>query len=696
MGKINQLDKSVYNRLSAGEVVENPASIVKELVENSIDAGATHIVVSIEEGGRSMINVTDDGCGIEDDDLLLTIMPHATSKISTAEDLETIATLGFRGEALASIASVSKLEIRSHYIDDDVAHFIRVEDGEIKEKGICSLTDGTSVIVESLFYNTPARSKFLKPPKGEEANVTHLMHDLMLANPDVSFKYISDGKTVCYTNGNGIEGAICAAFGQDICDTLIYFETSEKNYKITGYVGRPATVSIQGNRNKQVFMVNGRVFIDANLPSVIQNAYGERLMKRTFPVAVIDIVMPFDEVDVNVHPSKKEVRFADKKVLNGMIYNAIKKALEKDDEERESELRLGSALSDESQENIIYTIQRAMAAAKTREYDVDTLVEDTSKERVKEMMKEYRLSDEMIRHYAPKEPVLRDQYVSLLTGLRPKYLIQDIKSVGTEEYHMPPYKDGSDWIKEFAPEEQGQFAKAPFSGAEKGGKYKPAYKDEKEGNIYDDKVQDEGYFGTLVPKDEEKEIRPKYQIVGQIFDTYIILQSGTKMILLDQHATHERVLYDKFTRLFQENSQVERMIVPFEIKLEHDELELFKNNTDKLLSIGMVIEIRNDYLLIKEIPSILKDINLDSFVYSFIDCGGEISVIQDLTVVRNKLAKMACRSAIKGGDKLSKEEVDYVIDYFWNNGMPLQCPHGRPTIYVIDKYTIEKWFKRVV
>lgn len=691
MGKINQLDKSIYNRLSAGEVVENPASIVKELVENSIDAGATHIVVMIEAGGMETITVIDDGCGMEEDDLRLSIMPHATSKIETADDLETIATLGFRGEALASIASVSKLEIKSHYIEDDVAHFIKTEDGEIKEQGICALSSGTTITVSSLFYNTPARSKFLKPPKGEETNVTRLIHDLMLGNPDVSIKYICDGKTVCYTNGTGIENAICAAFGQTVCDNLIYFESSEKNYTLKGYVGRPASEGVQGNRNKQVFIVNGRVFEDANIPSVIQNAYGERLMKRTFPVVVLDIVMPFDEVDVNVHPQKKEVRFADKKRINGMIYNAVKTAVEKDEEERKQEWRLGDVLSDESQENIIYTLQRVFNVVNV---DGRPIEGDASKEKIKELMDQYRLKERDILLAGSRDRVRKDAYISILTGLVPPEEINCVDEL--EEYHLPPEKSDEELMKDLPPELVGQIQNNLTKPTKAPETYIPKYVDEGEKKQEQETLQGLGNGSMLGAGEEEYEIRPKYRIVGQIFDTYIILQSGKKMILVDQHATHERVLYDRFMQEIKKNNVVASMVVPYEKKLSEEELDVFRKNRERLADLGIVTDIRRDYLIIKEIPAVLKSLDVDAFVYAFLDSDGEIDALGDISLVRNKIAKMACRSAIKGGEKLGQDEIDYVMNYFVQKGMPLQCPHGRPTMYVIDQTTIEKWFRRIV
>ena len=301
MGKITLLDKSIYNRLSAGEVVENPASIVKELVENSIDAGAQQITVMISGGGIKSIDVIDDGCGIEKDDLKKTILPHATSKITCVDDLNTISTLGFRGEALASISAVSQVEIKSKFLMDNSANFIKVKAGEIISEGTCALSQGTAINVSSLFFNTPARFKFLKPIKSETMAVTKLMQELMIANSEISFKYYIDEKCVYYTNGSDIENVLLTVFGQEICDNLIPIEISEKNYTIKGFIGRPTSDAIVGNKNKQIFTVNGRIFYDTTISAVIQNAYGDSLVKRTFPVIVINIIMPFDDVDVPFH-----------------------------------------------------------------------------------------------------------------------------------------------------------------------------------------------------------------------------------------------------------------------------------------------------------------------------------------------------------------------------------------------------------
>ena len=693
MGKINQLDKSVYNRLSAGEVVENPASVVKELAENSIDAGAKHITVMIENGGIKSITVIDDGCGLEKDDLRLSIMPHATSKISSAEDLDTIATLGFRGEALASIAGISRIEIKSRFLDEEVGAFIQVQGGNIIKEGECALKCGTTIRVDSLFYNTPARFKFLKPPKSEENSVTKLIYELIISNPYVSFKYIVDGITICYTNGSGTDNALCAVFGQNICDNLIYFESSEKNYTIKGYVGRPATEAVVGNRNKQIFIVNGRVFTDANLPAVIQNAYGERLMKRTYPIAIIDIIMPFDEIDVNVHPGKKEVRFADKKLITGMIYTAIKKALEKDEEEREENLRLGMMFSSDSKENICFTLQKVMDAVKD---DGEVLSASVSKSQIKDLMKKYSLTEEDLgsgkKDDSPKYKLFPPEY----------YKDDEEKGdieVGSIDEYRPPSKFAKEkLLEDLTPEIIGQIARRPFSTKIEGGKkFIPSYVDE--GEILQEQETLKGTSVNYVPSvisEEEEEIRPKYRVVGQVFDTYIIIESGRKLFFIDQHAAHERILYDKLIKESTEQVRAQNFVFPYEKKLSDEELEIFRINEQNLWKLGFEFTIRKNILEIVSVPCILADINLDDFINSVISRGGEIRYLKDIEQIKAKFARIACRSAIKGGMKLTSEEIDYVMDYFFTNNMPLQCPHGRPTVVTFTNTEVEKWFKRIV
>ncbi|MCR4662204.1 MAG: DNA mismatch repair endonuclease MutL, partial [Clostridia bacterium] len=327
MGKINKLDESVYNRLAAGEVIENPASIVKELVENSIDAGASKIKIIIENGGKKLISVHDNGSGIAEDDLLLSLESHATSKLLDFNDLSTIATLGFRGEALASILAVSEIEIKTKTINDENANIVIGKGGKILNRTISNREVGTSITVTNLFYNTQARWRFLKNEKGEEANITKLVSELIISNPDISFEYNVDGKQIYLSLGYGFNEAVKTIMGNKIFDNLLPIAKELNDYKLTGFIAIPSTNAIISNKTKQIFIVNGRLFNDLSISPVIQNAYNERLMKRTFPIIILDIIVPFDEIDINVSPNKREVRFSNKNLLHSLIYSSIKDTL---------------------------------------------------------------------------------------------------------------------------------------------------------------------------------------------------------------------------------------------------------------------------------------------------------------------------------------------------------------------------------
>ena len=308
MPKINLLTSEIYNKISAGEVVENPASVVKELVENSIDAGASRITVSITSGGLSHILVSDDGCGIEKSDLKNAFMPHATSKISEEDDLFNISTLGFRGEALPSIASVSSVKIRSRYIDSAMAYELSVKDGKFSDVTETALDVGTTIEVENIFSNVPARLKFMKKPKSEEGNVTNVVEKLILSHPEIAFTYVADGKSIYQTRGAGLSDAFYVVYGKEAYDNRIEINDSGKiDVKVSGIICTENYT--KSNRNCQTIIVNSRCITDQSISAVVQNAYGERLMKRNFPVFVLSIVVPFDDVDVNVHPAKAEVRF---------------------------------------------------------------------------------------------------------------------------------------------------------------------------------------------------------------------------------------------------------------------------------------------------------------------------------------------------------------------------------------------------
>ena len=632
MGRINQLDRTVYNRISAGEVVENPASVVKELVENAIDAGSTEIEVSIEYGGIKSITVSDNGCGMEEDDLALSVLPHATSKIATAEDLETVSTLGFRGEALASICAVSKTTIRSRYAQSqDGANFITVEGGDVVDVGKCNLQKGTSIEVSSLFYNTPARFRFLKTPKGEENAITKLMGELILANPDISIAYLVDGETVYVTDGDGLEGAVCTVLGADVHDCMVAVSISERGYSISGFASRAASAGIKANKNNEIFIINGRIVSDTTMQAVVANAYGGRLMRRTYPSVVLDIVMPFEDVDVNVHPNKREIRFSDTKLIYGLVYSSIKEALEEDEEYQRKSLINMLSTSDPIEK---------------KEGEEDEFVSP-------------------FERFAFSETTVNDEYGNLSDGQKDIYVPEAVgslsrKSANTIRIDIP------DW---FGYDEDGEMSTAT------------------PGDLY--------FFDSAKEIEDARREANGYRIVGQFFDTYILVEAGDKILILDQHAAHERMLFDKFIEEINKKIVVQELLFPAEVKLTEKQARFLSSHIDEFKKMGFDVDVTEDKVTVKTVPAVLTKMDIIEFIQT-ITGEDEIADVTDVVVFRDKVAQTACKSAIKGGDKLNGDQLDYFIESYVKSNAPIQCPHGRPILIALTKREIEKMFGRIV
>ena len=665
MPKINLLDKSVYNQISAGEVVENPASIVKELVENSIDAGADSVSVSIENGGIKSIIVTDNGCGMEKEDLKLSILPHATSKIKVAADLDMVGTLGFRGEALASIAAVSEVTLKSKFIDSDVGNFIEVKGGEVVGEGICAISVGTQISVRSLFYNTPARYKFLKTAKGEENNVTALMAELIFANPDVSFTYTADGNVVYKTYGEGLYDGIYSVYGDLVADNMIPLEFEENGYKLSGFTARPATEAIKNNRTKQTFIVNGRIIEDATISAVIQNAYGEFLMKRTFPTVVLDIVIPFGMVDVNVHPNKREVRFADAKKINGIVYHTIKNAVEKDAEQLQkalfSEIHNFSS-AENTAENVIKTPSSDTKIEKNSVFGNDLCV---------------RKATETCEEdgYLPGNDYGRIIKAAPVGETFPVFKKIDLSKVDSEYISFADsITDKKATEKEFYSDNS-----AEITATEKKLNSEVLVSDENDGAEYDKTLE-----------------KPAYKIVGQVFDTYLILEFEEKVVFLDQHAAHERILFDKLIEECNRNVIAQDLLIPYEYPIDGNEREFLLKNKDNFDKLGFSLDVSDDKAYINSVPALLTNIDLGSFLREILSYKTEMKTLTDSSLLKDSIAKYACRSAIKGGAKLTDKEIEFVVGYFFEKGVPLQCPHGRPTMIKFTRTDIEKFFGRKV
>lgn len=651
--KINLLDSSIYNLISAGEVVENPASVVKELVENSIDAGASNVSVYIEDGGIKSIEVVDDGLGIKKEEIGKTILPHATSKISSQEDLYTISTLGFRGEALASISAVAEVEINSKYYEEDFASRL------YSKNGITEITDsahavGTSIKVSNLFFNTPARYKFLASKTTEEGYVTKLMFKLILANPNIAINYYVDGKLTYASSGEGLKSAVEAVFLPKIANSFIEVEETpgDDNVRITGYIS-PADV-FKNNRNFQIVILNGRVITDQTISATIHNAYGSRLMSRCFPIYVLNIVMPFDEVDVNVHPNKKEVRFQNARKVYGKIYRTILRVLEG------------------------YEIQ------KTQKLVAD--FSEFSQEKEENLAKREPIGEENSDRGAEKLEKPKMTFEDALSLVRGNAfnvnLMSESSVVGTPIITKKPKIEG-EFNYDFSLSTKKSAEIDPFT---------PEKKEEKHSV----------FIQELPNISLEKELAvdvKNYTVVGQFFDTYLAIECNEKIIFIDQHAMHERILFDNLMESFKNRAvSVQPMMIPYVFEGSVDEIGAILENKETLLEMGFEIEpFGVNTIRISSVPLLLAD-KLD-LSRLFTDIAeeikmGKLSTLRDLG--KDKLATMACKAAIKGGKALDNEQIELVMKYFNEGNMPLQCPHGRPTAIVYTKKEFEKLFRRRV
>lgn len=657
MPKINILDPSVYNLISAGEVVERPASIVKELVENSIDAGATEIDISLIDGGLTSIVVADNGIGIDSQDLDVCYLPHTTSKIKTSSDLDDISTLGFRGEALASITAVAQVNIATKIVDSEIGNFIQINGGKVVDKGQIGAKQGTKIQVENIFFNTPVRRKFLKKPKQEESIASQVVTELIFANPDVKFTYSCDDKIIYQTNG-GLENAIYAIYSTDIANKMIAFDDTYDGIRVYGYTG-DKTLS-KHNRSYQTIIVNGRTISNTTIQTAVMQAYGNILMKRCYPVYILNIVMPFEDVDVNVHPNKKEVRFADNQRIFSRVYHTISKAL----------ATQSSSLIFDGYNIGQYTDNKEQTAT-------DQIFDN------KNMLK---IENEQISNFQDTSTNISKSQQNDNTSI----------SVGDFENNDNLGISDQKLRQAISAQEElvGNITKSSNT-----------YIDRKSF----DKLSDNLSIHTSVSANNcdytqsslfeqiEQTLSCEYKIVGQLFDTYLILEVGSKAFVIDQHACHERILYDQLIEKVN-NSQVVRqpMLIPYIIECNNAQYEYVSSILDILSSFGFDIqEFGGLSFKVDSIPSLLSDINLDKFFDDILNEKNFSASLKKSDLVKDNLAQLACKSAIKAGDKLNENQIRSLVDNM-NKGIPMQCPHGRPTVIEVTRTQLDKLFKRIV
>ena len=625
MKRINVLDKSVYNRIAAGEVVERPFSVVKELVENSIDAGAEEISIVIEDGGKKLIRVSDNGSGIHKDDLKKVFLPHATSKIMEAEDLDKIITLGFRGEALASISAISKTTVAAKTEGVEMGYEITCEGGEIGEIEVSPVEKGTVVTVDDLFYNTPARAKFLKPSKNEEADITNILTRLMLANPQIAFKYIADGRTVLQTYGGGLDEAIIEIYGYDTIADCIKIETEKNGIYISGYIGH--YYFTKPNRTYQTVILNGRYIVNNTVSSAIHNAYANYLMKRKYPFYVLNIEMLPETVDVNVHPNKTDVRFIDNQVVYGTLFSVIS--------------------------NVLDGAPQALDIVKSNTY---MQVDPSNKPIVKKPI----VNADEIKTISCERPFVS----SFPQAQKQSFSFADIEndiSKGDDK------KDGKSAIDDIFAENK---------------KYIEELEAEK---------------SEVLAKQEALNIEADFRLVGQVLSTYLVLEKGDDVYFIDQHAAHERLLYDKFLLECKTGSVADQpMIIPHLVYTNEKESEFLLSKFQDFRNMGIdIVEYEDNVFAVYAVPLTLWDIDLKKFFDDVLSDINQLKSIELTDLLREKLSQKACKAAIKAGKILSQDEIDCLLSML-KNDVALRCPHGRPITVKISRMEIDKWFKRIV
>jgi len=623
MSKINQLSSKIYNRIAAGEVVERPFSVVKELVENSIDAGADNIVIEIQNGGISSIKITDNGSGIEKSELKKALLPHATSKISTIKDLDNITSLGFRGEALASIASVSKINIASKPKDQEVGAQISAEGGEMQEVTDCAATDGTIITVNNLFFNTPVREKFLKSERSEESEISSTVAKFILGNPNISFKYVADNKVIYQSFGDGFESAMACIYGADVINECFNIDTEKNGIKIRGYIGKHHFT--KGNRTYQTTFINGRYIINQTVSAAIANAYSSYLMKRQYPFYVLSLELPSEIVDVNVHPNKLDVRFANNQIIYSSIYSVVSKVL------------------------------------------------DGTSEAINIVAKSQNIPNETVNNYTtPKEPVAK-------------------KETQKEEYESQKWN-------QFVFCDVGKKAEKDYTTIEK------QIETKKQDGV-DIFAENKAFLEKLAKEKEDKikqeqttiTIEKELKVIGQALNTFLILEDGQDLYFIDQHAAHEKLMFDKINKAYSDGDMIKQpLLIPFVLNVNNEEYQFILSKINVIYDMGIEIsEFGRNAFKISTVPAFLSDINLQKF---FNDILNDLDVLKSLTlndVLFEKLAQKACKSAIKAGDKLSQIEIDTLLNELKNN-LGLKCPHGRPVAIKITRTEIDKWFKRIV
>ncbi len=637
MGDIVLLDEQTINKIAAGEVVDRPASIVKELVENSIDAKATAITVEIRKGGISYIKIVDNGTGFKSDDVELAFERHATSKIRKEEDLSRITSMGFRGEALASVAAISKVSVVTKNINENIGTKVRVEAGNIISKEEVPSVSGTRIEIFDVFYNVPARFKFLKKDYTEAGYIEDVITRIALANPQISFKYVNNGKTIIQTSGTGnLHDTIYDIFGKEIYDAVIPIDYEINDMKVFGMIGLPSIS--RSTRMHQYTFINNRYIKDKTVSTAIDKACEQKFAINKHPFIVCNIFMNPATIDVNVHPAKLEVKFSDESKVFDVVYHAIRNALEKNNRETSP----FSIVKEEEKEEKIEQISKdlinnGVIPKEEKKYDFNNAVPKYSNT-AKIVEKQEINSNNLIESLNEKigninQEILEDKK-------------EEIVEQNEEEIEVSP------------------------------------------------KFEVEKYEeNNFIPEQKEELL---YKFIGNVFDTYIIIQIKDKMYIIDQHAAHERLLYEQIKEAYySKDRQSQLLLIPVLVELSTKEMDVVINNMEMFEKSGFMLEEFGENIIkISGVPNIGYDIEYKSMFKDIIEELLGAPKTEKSEKEFRFLATLACKAAVKGRMKLDREEQINLIDQMVKLDNPFTCPHGRPTAYEISKYEIERRFLR--
>lgn len=668
MPEIQLLDQATINQIAAGEVIDRPSSVVKELLENAIDAKATAITVEIKDGGISFIRITDNGCGIEKDQVRKAFLRHATSKLHTIDDLLDIGSLGFRGEALSSIAAIAQVELISKPPEAMLGISYQIEDGEEKSLTQIGAPDGTTILVRNLFYHVPARKKFLKTAATEGNYINQLMENMAMLRPDISMRFINGGQNKLYTSGNGrLKDLIYTIYGREISSNVLEINYECPLFTVTGYIGKP--IISRGNRTFENYYINGRFVKSRLIAAAIEQAYKPFMMQHRYPFTVLHIKIKPELIDVNVHPAKMEVRFQQENEIYELLAGAIENTLRgkefipdvSDDGKAEKKVQEKQKLPEPFEQRRLQAMKEIipppLAEHKTQNEQKPSAEHKTQSEQKLPRNEEQpkvssKLSEPVCEYKAEKKQTIKDSDSKWesASGIH-KRIGQDVSQTVNQMPTQPEQKLEK-------PEQQTLFTEPLLS----------------------------------------EKARIHHRLIGQLFDTYWLIQYGNQLYIMDQHAAHEKVNYERLMEAYRKKERITQFVSPPMVisltRAEEAILEEFKSEFER---IGFTIEpYGGREYAISEIPANLYGINEKELFLEMLSDLEDRGSMQPSELIASKLASMSCKAAIKGGQKISFQEADALVSQLLTLENPYACPHGRPTIITMTKYELEKKFKRIV